>query len=65
VLRDVIMLDIPTGSHIFDVCFSPDLQYIYVGLLSGEVKGALLRSRPSSCPIHQLIPTKGFRYDEH
>jgi hypothetical protein len=33
------MPDIPTGSQIFDLCFAPDADRVYAGLLNGKIKG--------------------------
>jgi hypothetical protein len=33
------MPDIPTGSQVFDLCFAPNNQRVYAGLLNGEIKG--------------------------
>ncbi|KAF8511293.1 WD40-repeat-containing domain protein [Gautieria morchelliformis] len=53
------MPDLPLGNHIFDLEFHPQSDYVYAGLLTGEIKGYAYDTTNGLCQAaFTLRPTK-------
>lgn len=52
------MPDIPVGSQIFDLAFSPTSSTVYTGLLSGEIKAFSYDEQGAYQSLFTLRPSK-------